>query len=71
MLQINLSGKIAVVTGASGELGRVIVRTLANCGADVAIHYLRNQEKASELAKEVESMGRRTTLVQANHSRSS
>ncbi|HCK15364.1 TPA: short-chain dehydrogenase [Candidatus Poribacteria bacterium] len=66
MLQINLSGKIAVVTGASGELGRVMVRTLASCGADVAIHYLRNQEKASELAKEVESMGKRTTLVQAN-----
>ena len=50
MLQINLSGKIAVVTGASGELGRVMVRTLASCGADVAIHYLRNQEKASELS---------------------
>ena len=66
MLQINLSGKIAVVTGASGELGRVMVRTLASCGADVAIHYLQNQKKASELAKEVEAMNRRTTLVQAN-----
>ena len=66
MLQINLSGKIAVVTGASGELGRVMVRTLASCGADVAIHYLQNQKKASELAEEVEAMNRRTTLVQAN-----
>ena len=66
MLQINLLGKTAVVTGASGELGRVMVRTLASCGADVAIHYFRNQEKASKLAKEVEAMGRRTALVQAN-----
>ncbi|HIO77299.1 TPA: SDR family oxidoreductase [Candidatus Poribacteria bacterium] len=66
MLQINLLGKMAVVTGASGELGRVMVRTLASCGADVAIHYFRNQEKASKLAKEVEAMGRRTALVQAN-----
>ena len=56
MLQINLSGKIAVVTGASGELGRVMVRTLASCGADVAIHYLQNQKKASELAEEVENI---------------
>ena len=66
MLQVNLSGKIAVVTGASGELGRVMVRTLASCGADIAIHYFSNQEKACELAKEVEAMGRRTTLVQAD-----
>ena len=66
MLQINLLGKMAVVTGARGELGRVMVRTLASCGADVAIHYFRNQEKASKLAKEVEAMGRRTALVQAN-----
>ena len=66
MLQINLLGKMAVVTGASGDLGRVMVRTLASCGADVAIHYFRNQEKASKLAKEVEAMGRRTALVQAN-----
>ena len=34
MLQLDLSGKIAVVTGGSGELGRVIVRTLARCGAE-------------------------------------
>ena len=39
MLQINLSGKIAVVTGASGELGLVMVRTLASWGAVVAIAY--------------------------------
>ncbi|MDP6416883.1 MAG: hypothetical protein QGG54_17890, partial [Gammaproteobacteria bacterium] len=42
MLQLDLSGKIAVVTGASGDLGRVMVRTLAKCGADVAIHYNKN-----------------------------
>lgn len=29
MLHIDLSGNIALVTGATGELGRVIVRTLA------------------------------------------
>ena len=46
MLSINLAGKIAVVTGASGELGRVMCRTLADCGADIAIHYFRNQQKA-------------------------
>ena len=41
MLPIDLTGKIAVVTGASGQLGRVLARTLARCGADVALHYFR------------------------------
>ena len=66
MLSINLAGKIAVVTGASGELGRVMCRTLADCGADIAIHYFRNKQKAEALATEIENKGRKTTLVQAN-----
>jgi 3-oxoacyl-[acyl-carrier protein] reductase len=37
-MKIDLSGKIALVTGATGDLGRVMVRTLAACGADVVIH---------------------------------
>ena len=37
-MNIDLSGKIAVITGATGELGRVMARTLAGCGADVAVH---------------------------------
>ena len=53
MLQIDLSGKIAVVTGATGELGRVIVRMLARCGADVAVHYWRKRHTAEELLEEI------------------
>ena len=58
MLSINLAGKIAVVTGASGELGRVMCRTLADCGADIAIHYFRNQQEAESLAEEITKKGR-------------
>ncbi|HEY3417557.1 MAG TPA: SDR family oxidoreductase [Armatimonadota bacterium] len=64
-MQIDLSGKIAVVTGATGQLGRVMVRTLASCGADVAIHYLRNAEMAQTLLAEVTALGRRGMTVQA------
>jgi 3-oxoacyl-[acyl-carrier protein] reductase len=53
MVEINLTGKIAVITGAAGQLGRVMVRTLASCGADVAVHYLKNQAKADELVQEI------------------
>ena len=66
MLTLDLTGKIAVVTGATGQLGRVMARTLAGCGADVAIHYHKNAAKAEELKAEIESMGRRAIAVQAD-----
>jgi 3-oxoacyl-[acyl-carrier protein] reductase len=65
-MQIDLSGKIALVTGGSGQLGRVMVKTLASCGADVAIHFHQNRAKADELQGEVEAMGRRAFVVQAD-----
>jgi len=65
-MKIDLTDKLAVVTGASGELGRVMVRTLAACGADVAVHYLRNKAKAEELATEVRDAGQRSLAVQAD-----
>ena len=66
MLKIDLSGKISVVTGATGQLGQVMARTLAWCGADVAIHYLRNRAKAEELLAEVTALGVRGMIVQAD-----
>ncbi len=66
MLTLNLTNKIAVVTGATGQLGRVMVRTLAECGADIAIHYLQNADKAAALKAEVEVLGRRAIAVQAD-----
>ena len=66
MLNIDLSGKIAVVTGASGQLGRVMARTLAGCGADIAVHYHRNRDKAEEVAAQVRALGVRAVPVQAD-----
>lgn len=62
-LQINLEGRLALVTGATGQLGRVMARTLAACGADLVVHYHQNVTKAEELCAEIESMGRRTLAV--------
>jgi 3-oxoacyl-[acyl-carrier protein] reductase len=66
MLNIDLTGRIAVVTGATGDLGRVMVRTLAGAGADVAIHYLKNEAMAQTLLAEVRALGRRGCAVQAD-----
>jgi 3-oxoacyl-[acyl-carrier protein] reductase len=66
MLNIDLSNRTALVTGATGELGRVMVRTLARAGADVAIHYHSNRDKAEALAAECQTMGRNTAVLQAD-----
>ncbi|MDA0839969.1 MAG: SDR family oxidoreductase [Planctomycetota bacterium] len=65
-MKIDLHDRVAVVTGASGYLGRVMVRTLAACGADVVIHYQNNVEMAEQLRKEVLEMGVRTMVCQAD-----
>jgi 3-oxoacyl-[acyl-carrier protein] reductase len=66
MLPIDLSKKIALVTGATGELGRVMVRTLAKCGADIAIHYFNNRALAERLRTEVQTLGVRGFMVQGD-----
>jgi 3-oxoacyl-[acyl-carrier protein] reductase len=65
-MKIDLSGKTAVVTGASGELGRAMVRTLADCGADVAVHYLNNKQQADALVAQVASMDCKAIAVQGD-----
>lgn len=65
-MKIDLSGKTALVTGASGQLGRVMVRTLAECGADIILHYHNNEAKAKELSEEIEKTGRRVFIAQAD-----
>lgn len=66
MTSIDLRGRTALVTGATGQLGRVMVRTLAASGADVAIHYNTNGAKAEELAEEIRATGRKAVTVQAD-----
>lgn len=69
MLRLDLSGKVAVVTGASGDLGRVMARTLARCGADVALHFHSHREPAEKLQAEIEATGRRALVAQADIAR--
>lgn len=52
-----LSGKIAIITGASRGIGRGIARKFAENGASVAFTYLSSVEKGQELEKELASFG--------------
>lgn len=66
-MKIDFSGKRVLVTGGSGGIGRVIVRTLAECGADVGIHYHSDKQKAEELVKEItEQYGVRAAAFRAD-----
>jgi Dehydrogenases with different specificities (related to short-chain alcohol dehydrogenases) len=63
---IDLSGHLALVTGGGGELGRVIARTLAGCGAGVVVHYHRGEEKAQAVADDIRGAGGRAMIVAAD-----
>ena len=65
-MTINLQGKTALITGATGQLGRVMARTLAQSGADIALQYLRNKAMADALVQEIQSIGRRAVALQAD-----
>ncbi len=58
----DLSGKTALVTGASRGLGRAISLALAKAGADIALG-LRNPDADAGVAAAVEALGRRATKV--------
>jgi len=53
---MNLSGRTAVVTGASQGIGRACALQLARCGAHVAL-VARNRQKLEELAQQIASLG--------------
>lgn len=65
-MKIDLSGKKALVTGGSGGLGRTIVRTLAECGADVAVHYNSDEKSAAALVNELKASGREAAAFRAD-----
>lgn len=63
-----LTGKVAIVTGARANLGRAFAEALAKHGADVVVHYHQEQTRnqAEETAKLVEAQGTKATLVQGD-----
>ncbi len=61
----DLSGKVAMVTGASKGIGRSIALTLANAGADI-IATARNEEELKELVSEIKGKGKNAIYIPAD-----
>ncbi len=66
MLDIDLTGMNAIVTGGSRGIGRKISLTLADCGANVAILYAFNAEAAREVETEIINKGRKVLILKCN-----
>ena len=66
---MDLSNKVAIITGGAAGIGRAITKTLAAYGAKVVINYNRSAEAAESLQKEIEATGGEALIVQADISK--
>jgi 3-oxoacyl-[acyl-carrier protein] reductase len=65
-----LSGRTALVTGASRGIGKAIAIALANAGAEVAVNYHSQAAAANVVCDQIRAAGRKSIPVQADVSKS-
>ncbi len=63
---IDLTGRLALVTGAARGIGRACALRLAEAGADVIVNYVTSRAAADEVAQKIQSIGRHAAVVKAD-----
>ena len=63
---LRLDGQRALVTGASGNIGRGIARRIAEAGAEVLVHYCNDHDGAERTVDEIVRAGGEAQAVQAD-----
>jgi 3-oxoacyl-[acyl-carrier protein] reductase len=64
--EIQMTDRIAIVTGASGGIGHAVAVRLAQAGMAVAVHYSGNHDHAEAVADEIVGAGGRAIVVSAD-----
>ena len=63
---MELEGRVALITGASRGIGQGIAKSMAEAGANIVVNYQRNKAGAEETASDVEALGAKALVYQAN-----
>ena len=63
---LDLSGRVALVTGASQNIGAAIARRLAEAGAAVVVHYRNRRESAAEVVGSIVAAGDKAEAIEAD-----
>lgn len=65
-MKLDLTGKTALVTGASRGIGRSIAQTLAAAGANVVVNYVSNEQAAQAVVTHITEAGGKAIAIQAD-----